>query len=71
MIIRLIIGYKKVSEYFPNPKALGKVKVKLYLPNYATKTNLKTVTGIDTSSFAKKVDLTGLKCDEINSILIK
>ena len=28
-----------MSEYFPDPKFLGKVKVKLDLSNYATKTD--------------------------------
>ena len=37
------------------------MKVELDLPNYATKTDLKNVTGIDTSSFAKKIDLANLK----------
>ena len=39
----------------------GKVKVQLDFSNYATKTDLKNATGIDTPSFAKKVDLTSLK----------
>ena len=53
-----------MSAYFPEPKSLGgKVKVELDLPNYATKTGLKNVTGVDTSSCAKKVDLTNLKSD--------
>ena len=50
-----------MSEYFPEPKSLGKVKVELDLPNYATKTDFKNATGIDASSFAKKVDLSSLK----------
>ena len=50
-----------MSEYFPERKSLGKVKVELDLSNYATKTDLKNAAGIDTSSFAKKVDLTNLK----------
>ena len=51
-----------MSEYFPEPKSLrGKVKVELNLSNYATKTDLKNATGIDTSSFAKNVDLSHLK----------
>ena len=37
------------------------MKVQLDLSNYATKTDLKNATGIDTPSFAKKVDLTSLK----------
>ena len=53
-----------MSEYFPELKSLGrKVKVKLDLSTYATKTDLKNATGVDTSSFAKKVDLANLKSD--------
>ena len=51
-----------MSEYFPEPKSLGgKVKVELDLSNYAIKTDLKNTTGIDTPSFAEKVDLANLK----------
>ena len=51
-----------MSEYFPEPKSLrGKVKVELNLSHYATKTDLKNATGINTSSFAKNVDLSHLK----------
>ena len=51
-----------MSEYFPEPKSLGRrVKVALDLSNYATKADLKNVTGVDTSKFAKKVDLANLK----------
>ena len=50
-----------MSEFFPESKSLRvKVKVELDLSNYATKTNLKNATGIDKSSFAKKVDLASL-----------
>ena len=31
--------------------------------NYATKTDIKTGTGVDTSSFAKKTDLANLNSD--------
>ena len=51
-----------MSEYFPEPKSSGgRVKVELDLPNYATKVDLKNATGVDTSKFAKKVDLASLK----------
>ena len=44
-----------MSEYFSEPNYLeANVKVELDLYNYATKTNLKNATGVDTSSFAKK-----------------
>ena len=42
-------------------KSKEKVKVELDLSNYAIKTDSKNATGIDTSSFAKKVDLANLK----------
>ena len=37
------------------------MKFELDLSNYATKTNVKNATVVDTSKFAKKVDLTNLK----------
>ena len=37
------------------------MKVELDLSNYATKADLKSATGVDTSKFAKTVDLTSLK----------
>ena len=49
-----------MSEYFLEPKALGKVRIELDLSSYAAKADLKYATGIDTSSFAKKVDLASL-----------
>ena len=43
-----------MSEYFPEPKSSGlRVKVELDLSNYATNSDLKNVTGVDTSKFAK------------------
>ena len=53
-----------MSISFPKLKALGKnVKVKLNLPNYATKADLKKAAGVDTMDFAKKTDLANLKSD--------
>ena len=47
-----------MSEYFPEPTSSeGRVKVESDLSNYATTTDLKNTKGVDTSSFAKKVDL--------------
>ena len=37
--------------------------VKVDLPNYATKTNLKNVTHVDTSNFALKTNLASLKTE--------
>ena len=51
-----------MSEYFPEPKSsVGRVKVELDLSNYTTKADLKNGAGIDTSRFAKKVDLVSLQ----------
>ena len=46
-------------SYFPEPYShnKSKIKVKLDLSNYVTKSNLKGTTGIDTSKFARTVDL--------------
>ena len=52
-----------MAEYFLEPKSFGIVKVELYLSNYATKADLKNATGVDTSKFAKNVDLDNLKSD--------
>ena len=53
-----------MSGYFPEPKSsVGMVKVELDLSNYATKPDLKNATGVDTSKFAKNVDLPSLKAN--------
>ena len=53
-----------VSKYILKPKSLGGiVKDELDLSNYATKSDLKNATGVDTSNVAKKVDLASLKWD--------
>ena len=49
-----------MSEYFLEPKSLRKVRIELDLSSYAAKADLKYATGIDASSFAKKVDLASL-----------
>ena len=51
-----------MSECFPSIKSSGgKVEVELDLSNYATKADLKNATGMDTLTFAKKIDLANLK----------
>ena len=51
-----------MSECFPGSKSLGgRGKVELDLSNYATKTDVKTATEVDTTKFAKKVNLTNLR----------
>ena len=53
-----------MSEYFSKPKSLeANVKVESDLFNYATKVNLKNATGVDTSDFSTKTDLTNLNSD--------
>ena len=54
-----------MSEYFPNPfRSFGRnINVKVDLPNYATKTDLKNVTHVDTSRFALKTNLANLKTE--------
>ena len=44
-----------MTGYFPEPKySDGREKIELDLSNYATKTELKNATGVDTSKFSKK-----------------
>ena len=51
-----------MGEYFPEPKSsTRRVKNELDSSNYATKADLKNATGVDTSKFAKNVDLASLK----------
>ena len=53
----------KISLYFPKPYEPfgGDINVKVDLSNYATKTDLKNVTHVDTSTFALKTNLHSLK----------
>ena len=53
------------SKYFPKPFRSFEVNinVKVDLSNYATKTDLKNVTHVDTSSFALKTNLASLKTE--------
>ena len=51
-----------MSECFSKSKSLeANVTFKLDLSNYATKTDLKNKTGVDTLDFAKKTDLANWK----------
>ena len=70
MIIHVIVGLIKrpcikMSQYFPKPFRIfgGNINVKVDLWNYATKTDLKNVTHVDTSSFALKTNLASLKTE--------
>ena len=52
-------------QYFPKPFRTfgGNINVKVDLSNYATKTDLKNVTHVDTSSFALKITIASLKTE--------
>ena len=52
-----------MSQYFPKPYEPfgGDINVKVGLPNYATKSDLKNATGLYTPKLASKSDLVHLK----------
>ena len=54
-----------MSQYFPKPYEPfgGVINVKVDLPNYATKTDLKNISHVDVSSFARKSNLASLKTE--------
>ena len=55
-----------MSEYLPKlfkERLEGNINAKVDLSNYATKTDLKTVTHVDTSNFALTKNLTSLKTE--------
>ena len=54
-----------MSQYFPKPYEPfgGDINVKVDLSNYATKTDIKNILHIDTSSFALKPNLASLKTE--------
>ena len=55
-----------MSQYFPklfNSHFGYSIKVKTDLSNYATKTDIKSISHIDTSSFALKTNLANLKTE--------
>ena len=54
-----------MSQYFSKSfRRFGRnINVKVDLSNYATKTDLKNVTYVDTSSFALKTNLANLKAE--------
>ena len=55
-----------MSQYFPKPYEPfgGDINVKVDLSNYATKTDIKNISHIDTSSFALKSNLASLKTED-------
>ena len=54
-----------MSQYFPKPYGSfgGDINVKVDLSNYATKTDVKNISHIDTSSFELKSNLANLKTE--------
>ena len=54
-----------MSQYFPKPYEPfgGDINVKVDLSNYATKSDIKNISHVDTSSFALKTNLTSLKTE--------
>ena len=64
MIIILIVGsikktLYKMSQFVPKPYEPfgGDINVKLDLPNYATKADIKNIMHVDTSNFALKINV--------------
>ena len=54
-----------MSQYFPRPyEPFGRyITVKVHLSNYATKTDIKNISHVDTSNFALKSNLASLKTE--------
>ena len=52
-----------MSQYFPKPfrSFRRNINVKVDLSNYTTKTDIKNISPVDTSSFALKTNLANLK----------
>ena len=54
-----------MNQYFPKPYEPfgGDINVKVVLSNYATKTDIRNISHVDTSSFAWKANLASLKTE--------
>ena len=54
-----------MNQYFPKPYEAfgGDINVKVCLSNYATKTDVKKISDVDTSSFPLKSNLASLKTE--------
>ena len=52
-----------MSQYFPKPfrSFVENISIKVYLPNYATKADIKNITHVDTSSFALETNFANFK----------
>ena len=59
-----------MSQYFPKPSNShfgDSIKVNIDLSNYATKTDIKNISYVNTSIFALKADLANPKVDKLDS----
>ena len=58
-----------MRQYFPRPlESFGRdINVKVDLPNYATKRDIKNISHVNTSNFALKTNLASLKT-EVNKL---
>ena len=69
MVVNLIVGLIKktqikMSQYFPPYRSFGEsISIRVNLPNYATKSNLREAKGIDASIFPLKSNLASLKTE--------
>ena len=52
-----------MSQFFPNSHFGDSIKVQIDLSNHATKTDIKNISHVDTSSFALKTNLSSLKTE--------
>ena len=57
------VYYKMRTYYPPYKSSSNNIKVELDLANYATKDDVKNVTHVDVSSFARKTNLAALKTE--------
>ena len=60
----------KTSQYFPKPYKPfgGDINVKVDLTNYTTKTDIKNISYVDTSSFALKLNLASLETEVLSNL---
>ena len=57
-----------MSHFFPKPYEPfgGDINIRIGLSKYATKTDIKNISHVDSSSFALKSNLASLKTDKLN-----
>ena len=66
-VLKALVALQRIrmSKYFPKPfrSFRRNINVKVGLSNYATKTDIKNILHVDTSSFALKTNLANLKTE--------